>query len=167
MACLYVPALNCFLLEVIRFCWEEKNAIHKVLFYFHAIFTSPFYCCCWFLLFAFPISCCLWIVAEDNLSQFSTTDFEKILIWIQRFVTGWNKSPLKKHWSMQQSRLRCLTVWAYLILRVESRMWLAPIGLFHFRRADHTVIYPGWGGALQVCFSELVKPSLINYVGFS
>lgn len=36
-----------------------------------------------------------------------------------------------------------LTVWAYLILSVENRMWLAPMGLFHFWRADYVGIYTG------------------------
>lgn len=66
MACLPLPALSCFLLQVIRFCWKEKKCHPQVLFYFHTIFTSSFHHGCFL-----PIcTACLMLPLNNNWRQF-------------------------------------------------------------------------------------------------
>lgn len=108
MGCLCPPALSCFQLEVIRFCWEEKNAIHRSYFISTSSSFLQLTIAIGFCSFAFPTPYCLWIVTEGNLSQMNIPDFEKVWIWIQRFIMGWNNGQCKsRQYRTAQAEVPC------------------------------------------------------------
>lgn len=117
MACLSLPALSCFLLQVIRFCWKGKTmpSTSPILFPYHLhFFLLPGL---FFLLICTP---CLKLPLNNNWRQFVPVEHPQILRKSDYgSENGETKSPPSRPWGMQQSRLGCLTGWAHLSLRAS------------------------------------------------